>query len=196
MDVAVGIRRPVMQHERFAALALRQHFFVDVLFFPAGLIAGFFRRQLASHLELRIRHQQCVFVIHVLYLLNNKKAPLEKDAVLRGTTFVHPSARRGRMRFSHNAEPRSFLLISKRQLAGDVLSTRGSAFHQPADSLHSRCRGTGASCIKAFPDSAIPISEPAEFQTDPASPSARTAVPAYRPSSPSPPTRCARGRSG
>src|SRR5699024_2685964 len=64
MERAIRIRRAVMKHVWRVALVLFQFLFIQAALTPLFLHLRFFIDKAAAHLEFRLRHQQCVFVVH------------------------------------------------------------------------------------------------------------------------------------
>ena len=74
MDVPIGIRRAVMQHERLCPFPALQHLLIQFSIMPALLELRFLGGKLSAHLKRGLRHEQCLFVVH-LHSSLTKKTP-------------------------------------------------------------------------------------------------------------------------
>ena len=63
MDVAVGIRRAVMQDEFHAALRRLAHLLVETLLLPARQQLRLALRQPGAHRKIRLRQEQCLGIV-------------------------------------------------------------------------------------------------------------------------------------
>ena len=64
VNVAVGIRRPVMQHKFGLAGVMLLHQLIDVFLLPVGQNFRLTLRQVAAHGEISFRQIKCFTVIH------------------------------------------------------------------------------------------------------------------------------------